>query len=106
MQLDIVIVDSKNNQIYILLGDGNGTFPTITTYDAVSGSSPFWIAVADFNNDNQSDIVVVDYGTNDIRPLIGYSDKPSARVRLSYWDTGYYRLQLLLVILTTIIFLI
>jgi hypothetical protein len=80
-QLDIVIIDSTNDEIYILLGNGTGTFPTITTYDAVSGSRPFWIAVADFNYDNQSDIVVVDYSTNDIRTLIQYSDNPSARVQ-------------------------
>ena len=80
-QLDIVIVDSTNDEIYILLGNGTGTFPIITTYDAVTGSSPFWIAVADFNNDNQSDIVVVDYGTNDILTLIQYSDTPAARVQ-------------------------
>ena len=77
--LDIVIVDSKNDQVYVLPGYGNGSFATITTYDAISGSSPFWIAVTDFNNNNQSDIVIANYGTNNVLVLIDYFIKPSAR---------------------------
>jgi hypothetical protein len=78
-ELDIVIVDSQNDQVHVLLGYGNGSFANITTYDTTSGSSPFWIAVADFNNSNQSYIVVANYGTNNVLVLIDYSRKPSAR---------------------------
>jgi hypothetical protein len=77
--LDIIIVDSKNDQVHILPGYGNGNFATITTYDTISGSSPFSVAVADFNNNNQSDIVVANYGTNNVLVLIDYSIRPSAR---------------------------
>jgi hypothetical protein len=78
-ELDIVVVDSVNDQIYILPGDGNGNFPTITTYDGISGSNPFYVVVADFNNKNQSDIVVANYGTNNVLLLMNYSIIPSAR---------------------------
>ena len=77
--LDIVIVDSQNNHIHVLPGYGNGSFATIVTYDGVPGSMPVWIAVDDFNNNNQSDVVVVNYGTNNVVALIDYFVKPSAR---------------------------
>jgi hypothetical protein len=77
--LDAVIIDSKYDQIHILLGYGNDTFATLTTYDAISGSQPFSVDVADFNKDNRSDIVVVNAGTDNALVLRGYSIKPSAR---------------------------
>ena len=59
--------------------DQNGTFPLVTTYDTISQSYPIFVGVADFDNDNQSDIVVVNYGTNNILLLTKYSNKPSAK---------------------------
>ena len=77
--LDIAIVDSKNDRVHVFPGYGNGSFATITTYDAISGSSPYCIAATDFNNNNQSDIVIANYGANNVLVLIDYSIKPSAR---------------------------
>ena len=77
--LDIVIVDSQNARIHVLPGYGNGSFGTITTYDGVSGSMPVWITVNDFNSNNQSDVVVVNYGTNNVVVLMDYFIVPSAR---------------------------
>ncbi|CAF1424753.1 unnamed protein product, partial [Rotaria sordida] len=79
--LDIIIVDSNNDQIHVFPGYGNGTFATISTYDVVSGSRPFAAVVADFNNDNQSDIVVITHETNQLLLLVGCSIRPSARQR-------------------------
>ena len=79
--LDIAIVDPVNDRVYIILGAGDGTFPQLTTYDdPLSNAYPYWIATADFDNDNKSDVVVVEHGTNEIRPLIGYSMVPNARI--------------------------
>jgi hypothetical protein len=78
-ELYIVTVDSQNDGVHILRGYGNGTFAALTTYDTTSQSSPVWITVADFNHDNQSDIVVANYGTNNVLVLIGYSTRSSAR---------------------------
>jgi hypothetical protein len=77
--LDIIVVDSTNDELYVLPGYGNGSFPTISTYDGILASSTFGVAVVDFNNNNQSDIVVANYGTNNVLVLIDYSMKPSAR---------------------------
>ncbi|CAF2734521.1 unnamed protein product [Rotaria sp. Silwood2] len=83
-KLDIVIADSNNNQVHILPGYGNGSFTTITTYDTISQSNPLWIAVADFDYDNQSDIVVANYGTNNVLVLINYFIRPSAKQKIYY----------------------
>ncbi|CAF1191220.1 unnamed protein product [Rotaria sordida] len=80
-QLDVVVVDSENDQVHILLQYDNGTFATITTYDAISGSSPFFVAITNHNNDNQSDIAIVNYGTNDVLVFSKYFIKPSTRQR-------------------------
>jgi hypothetical protein len=77
--LDIVIVDSENDEVYVLPTYGNGSFATITAYDPISGSNPSCVAVADFNNDNLLDLVVANNGTNNVLVLMDYSITPSAR---------------------------
>ena len=78
-KLDVIIVDSINDAVHIVRGDGNGSFATLTTYDAISESSPVSVGVADFNNNNQSDIVVINFGTNNVLVLMDYWIQPSAR---------------------------
>lgn len=79
--LDIVVVDSENDRIHILLGYDNGNFTKMTTYDAISGSSPMCVAVTDFNKDNRSDtILITKYGTHSAHLLIDYFIRPSARL--------------------------
>ncbi len=78
-QLDIAIVDAKNDRLHIFPGYGSGNFATVTTYDTISGSSPYSIAATDVNNNNQSDVVITNYGTNNVFALIDYSFKPSTR---------------------------
>jgi hypothetical protein len=78
-ELDVAVVNSENDELYILLGSGNGTFATVTTYDAISESYPISIAVADFDKDNQSDVFVANYGTNNVLVLNRYTSEPSAR---------------------------
>jgi hypothetical protein len=84
-QLDIAIADSKNDRVYVFPGFGNGSFAAITTYDTISGSSPYSIAAIDFNNNNQSDIAIANYGANNVLVLLDYSIKPSAR-QTNYYD--------------------
>ena len=80
--LDIVVVDSINDRIHILRGLGNGTFDVITTYDGIKQSYPFYVALADLNKNNQTDIVVANYGTNNILLLSDYFVTLSARQTL------------------------
>ena len=83
--LDIIVVDSQNDRVHVLPGNGNGSFASITTYDSVSRSHPVGVVVADFDNNNQSDVAVVNYGTNSILLLGGYMEKPLARETI-YFD--------------------
>jgi hypothetical protein len=73
-QWDIVVANKAANNIGIYLGNGNGTFGTQITYSTGTSSSPVFVAVGDFNNDNNSDIVVADYNTNNIRIFLGYGN--------------------------------
>ncbi|CAF0990441.1 unnamed protein product [Adineta steineri] len=77
--LDVVIADSENDRIYILPGYTDASFSTLTAYDSISGSHPSFVAIVDFDKDNQSDLIVANYGTNNIGILCGYSSKPSVR---------------------------
>ena len=77
---DLVIVDTTNNQLHILSGYRNGSFEEMSTYDGVPQSQPFSLVVGDFNNDNQSDIAVANYGTNTALILTDYSVKKSTRI--------------------------
>jgi len=68
---DIVIPNTADNNFGILLGKGDGTFGVQTTFSTGDNSQPYGLAVADFNNDNRSDVVVVNYGLNTLGVLLG-----------------------------------
>lgn len=85
--LDIAVVDSQNDQVHVLSGSGNGSFRAIATYDTALESHPVSIALADFNNDNQSDIVVVHKDANSILVLIEFSTEEAVRQK-KYKDRG------------------
>jgi len=58
------------NEIFVLLGNGDGTFQKPTGY-LVPGDS---IAVADFNRDGKPDLVVTNLATNSVSVLLGNGD--------------------------------
>jgi hypothetical protein len=72
--LDIAVTNHGTYNIIIFLGDGSGTFPIQTTFSTGIGSQPYAIAVADFNNDTKLDIVVANYGTDNVCVLFGYGN--------------------------------
>ena len=53
---DLVTVNQYSNDVSVLLGNGDGTFQTPTTYPV--GLDPVAVAVGDFNGDNRSDLAV------------------------------------------------
>ena len=63
---DMVVANTATNTIGIRFGYGNGTFGDQILYSTGKGSQPYWVAASDFNNDNQLDIAVANYGTNNI----------------------------------------
>jgi hypothetical protein len=73
-QLDIVVVDSLTNNLGIFLGYGNGTFSSQVTYSTEPDSLPASVALGDFNNDSRLDIVVANYGTNNVGVFLGYGN--------------------------------
>ena len=61
---DLAVADPgfNNGGVYILLGNGTGSFGSPAKFTA--GSRPRYIAVADFNRDNKSDLAVANVGFN------------------------------------------
>ncbi|CAF3900001.1 unnamed protein product [Rotaria sp. Silwood2] len=84
-QLDVAVADSENDRVFILLQYENGKFGMKTTYEGIKGSYPFFIAVAYFDDDNQVDIAIANYGANNILVLSQYVMTPSARQNGLYY---------------------
>jgi hypothetical protein len=73
-QEDLVVSNSKANNIDIMLQNGYQPFGVQTTYSTDDGSSPYSVAVTDFNNDDQLDIAVANFETNTVGIFLGYGD--------------------------------
>jgi hypothetical protein len=70
-RLDLAVANSGMDNIGLLFGNGNSTFSNQTTFPTGSGSEPCFIAIGDFNNDNQLDIAIVNQGSNSFGVLLG-----------------------------------
>ncbi len=68
--LDVAIANPAADDIRVLYGEGNGTFGNDMIYSTGYASNPQSIAVGDFNNDDQQDIVVVHSGTKSVGILL------------------------------------
>ena len=64
---DITIAYTGTDKVVLLVGNGDGTFANPKEYSTGHQSSPYWIGVGDFNNDDQMDIVVANYQNNNIK---------------------------------------
>ncbi len=71
-KLDLAVTDSDANVVYILLGNGDGTFQTPIAIPV--GNDPDAIAVGDFNNDGKLDLAIANYGDGTITLLLGNGD--------------------------------
>ncbi|CAF4262542.1 unnamed protein product, partial [Adineta steineri] len=69
--LDIVIADSSSDNIAILYGYENGTFGTAVSYTDPTFSNPSALALNDVNYDNILDIIVTNFGTDNVGILTG-----------------------------------
>jgi hypothetical protein len=70
--LDIIITNSKHDSIGMIMGYGNGTFSPETVYPTRDDSHPSAVVLDDFNNDNRSDLIVLNTGTDSIATFVGY----------------------------------
>ncbi|CAF1509288.1 unnamed protein product, partial [Adineta ricciae] len=71
---DIAVVYYGTDNIGIHLGNENGAFQNVKIYSTGYDSFPYSLAVGDLNNDNHLDIVVANYGTNNIGIFFGNAD--------------------------------
>lgn len=70
--LDIVTTNIGNETISVLLGVGDGTFGTMSNFFmGGTATDPYSLTVGDFNNDGNNDLVVANYGSNDIWYMMG-----------------------------------
>ncbi|HZU22677.1 MAG TPA: VCBS repeat-containing protein [Terriglobales bacterium] len=72
-KLDLVIANHQNPYITILLGRGDGTFAPspASPIDVQVRPHPHAVAVADFNHDGKSDVVVDSWGNDEVKVLLG-----------------------------------
>jgi uncharacterized protein (TIGR03437 family) len=80
-KIDIAVSQSSSTSIYVLLGNGNGSFqsPTVLTNSAFGGGLNLTLATGDFNSDQRPDIAVV-------APLSDYFGAGTALVYLGRGD--------------------
>src|SRR6266699_1504767 len=80
-KLDLAVTDYSNNNVSVLLGNGDGTFQAPRTFPV--GIHPAQVAVGDFNSDGMLDLAVADYGcsqechpspSNTVLVLLGNGD--------------------------------
>jgi hypothetical protein len=61
---------AANGNIGILLGNGDGTFQPVSTFDA-GGFGPWSVATGDLNGDGKVDVIVANRGTTDSLGSVG-----------------------------------
>ncbi|CAF3408022.1 unnamed protein product [Rotaria socialis] len=71
--LDLVVTNHGKDNVGIFFGCGNGSFSHQNTFTTGLKSQSSAVAVGYYNNDRLLDIIVTNYGTNDVGVLIGYS---------------------------------
>jgi FG-GAP-like repeat len=65
---DLAVAAFNNNGVFVLLGNGDGTFATNAGYFA--GSGPSSVTVGDFNGDGKPDLAVADQSSNSVSVLV------------------------------------
>jgi hypothetical protein len=88
-RLDVIVANQGTNNIGIFLGYGDGRFASVITFSTGIGSQPYSVAVADFNNDGQMDIVVVNVGSKNIGILYGYGNGTFSAIVIYQTEDNY-----------------
>jgi uncharacterized repeat protein (TIGR01451 family) len=68
---DLAVVNSGSNNVSIFLGHGDGLFVNADPATVAVGTGPSSIVGGDFNGDQNIDLAVANYGSNNIKILAG-----------------------------------
>ena len=71
-KVDVVLGNSSDHTVGVLLGNGDGSFQPPMNFDATK--SVDHLAVGDFNKDGHLDVVTVDQSKNEVNILLGNGD--------------------------------
>ena len=72
--LEVATLNPYANQVHILSGSGSGQFSNVRTLHN-SGSNAQAMAAGDFDGDGNTDLVLANYGSNNISILLGQGDR-------------------------------
>ena len=89
-KLDVIVIDSNNDQVLVLQGLGNGSFSLITKHSTGYKSDPSFVAIGDFNEDGQPDIVISNNNTNTIVILSSFATYPNGDETTYFTGDGSY----------------
>ena len=84
--LDLFAVNSKSNNISLLLGKGDGSFGPEQTFAV--GTNPVALAIGDINGDGRPDVVVANQGSNNFSVLISSKLPGCVFDRQAIYDLG------------------
>lgn len=89
-RLDLVFTNENTIYVYVMLGNGDGTFQMPIKSPVGNDVYMKGIAAFDFNNDGHLDVAVVDYWNNYLRVLLG-NGNGSFSIQRSYYTgrNGY-----------------
>jgi hypothetical protein len=85
-KLDVAVTASSTNIVYILLGNGDGTFGTSTSITV--GTAPGAIVAEDFNADGKLDLAVANFQDNTVTLLLGNGDGTFIEASASPYPVG------------------
>ncbi|CAF1449457.1 unnamed protein product [Adineta steineri] len=87
-QLDLVVLDSYDANIKVLLNDGRGDFRLSTEFSTGQYSNPNSFTLSDFNNDNRLDLAVANTDKSNIGVFLQNSNETFSQ-KITYF-TGTY----------------
>ncbi|CAF4938042.1 unnamed protein product, partial [Rotaria sp. Silwood1] len=73
-RLDIVVANGGSNDVSVLLQYNRGAITYEMSLAPGGGSSLRYVVIGDLNNDTNLDIILANYGTNNIGVLFGYGN--------------------------------
>ena len=96
VDLAVTTYGDNNNDVSILLGDGDGTFQPQSEARDVVGSSPNAIVAGDFNGEGRTDLAVANstrLQPDNVSILLGNGDGTRSSPRSQYAVVGWGRFQ-------------